>query len=222
MIAQAIEETSLEAAYTWEGIGVRANMIVTLDGAVSGRDGTSGSIGTPTDRAVFSQLRRTADVVLVGAGTFRAEQYRPITSGPALCVVSRKLDLDPENRAFQDGTREAFVLTCDDSPTDRRSALSRVATVIVAGDREVDLASGIAQLRSAEGVKLLCEGGPQLLKQMLTRELIDELCLTISAQTSGMPDAKRLLGEAPIPLQWTFTHVLWDGDGVYARLTPSR
>ena len=52
------------------------NMISSLDGAIA-IDGRSGGLGTPADKAVFRALRGIADVILVGAGTARAEGYGP-------------------------------------------------------------------------------------------------------------------------------------------------
>ena len=57
---------------------VRCNMISTLDGAIT-IEGRSGLLGGPADRSVFQVLRSLADVVLVGAGTARAEGYGPVT-----------------------------------------------------------------------------------------------------------------------------------------------
>ena len=54
---------------------LRVNFVSTLDGAVSGADGRSGSINTPADHRVFRVLRELADAVVVGAGTVRAEGY---------------------------------------------------------------------------------------------------------------------------------------------------
>jgi riboflavin biosynthesis pyrimidine reductase len=55
---------------------VRLNMIASVDGAVS-VDGTSGRLGGPADHRLFAVLRGSADVVLVAAGTLRAEHYGP-------------------------------------------------------------------------------------------------------------------------------------------------
>jgi hypothetical protein len=57
---------------------VRANMVASVDGAATGGDGRSGTLGTPADARVFAVLRALADVVLVGAGTVRAEGYREL------------------------------------------------------------------------------------------------------------------------------------------------
>jgi hypothetical protein len=55
---------------------VRVNMVASVDGGTSA-DGTSGALGGPADRIIFGLVRSFADVVLVGAGTMREEQYGP-------------------------------------------------------------------------------------------------------------------------------------------------
>ena len=56
------------------GVWLRANFIASLDGGAT-FSGKSGQLGGPGDRAVFAALREIADVILVGAGTVRAEGY---------------------------------------------------------------------------------------------------------------------------------------------------
>ena len=56
---------------------VRANMVASADGAAA-LDGRSGGLGGPADRMVFNILRSICDVILVGAGTARAERYKPV------------------------------------------------------------------------------------------------------------------------------------------------
>src|SRR5260221_14376763 len=58
-----------------EGRCVKANMIASVDGAIM-VDGRSGGLSGPADRLGFSVLRSLADVIVVGAGTARAERYR--------------------------------------------------------------------------------------------------------------------------------------------------
>ncbi len=62
---------------------LRANMVASADGAAS-LDGRSGGLSGPADRMVFTVLRSLADLILVGAGTARAERYRPGAGGRAL------------------------------------------------------------------------------------------------------------------------------------------
>lgn len=53
---------------------VSFNFIASIDGAAT-MDGLSGKLGNAWDLRVFSLMRQTADVVLVGAQTVRAEGY---------------------------------------------------------------------------------------------------------------------------------------------------
>lgn len=57
--------------------GLRLNMISSVDGAAS-HAGRSGALGGQGDKGVFAVLRCLADVILVGAGTMRAERYGPV------------------------------------------------------------------------------------------------------------------------------------------------
>jgi riboflavin biosynthesis pyrimidine reductase len=67
-----------DGTWDWpEGEWLRVNFVATVDGSAQGSDGRSGTINNDVDVAVFQQLRRTADVILVGAGTARAEGYGP-------------------------------------------------------------------------------------------------------------------------------------------------
>ena len=88
-----LSDDDLRAAYAFPARRpwVRANMVSTLDGTMRGPDGSSRSISTPADQRVFALARRDADVILVGAGTIRAEDYRP--SVRTVAIVTRRLDL---------------------------------------------------------------------------------------------------------------------------------
>ena len=61
---------------------LRANMVTTADGAARSPDGLSAGISSDADRRVFGRLRGLADVVLAGAGTVRAEGYKPAKAKP--------------------------------------------------------------------------------------------------------------------------------------------
>lgn len=67
---------------------IRANFVTSLDGSVTTADGTSGDLGGEADRRAFAVMRSLAEVILVGAGTVRAEGYRQDDS-PPIAVVTR-------------------------------------------------------------------------------------------------------------------------------------
>src|SRR6266568_5263104 len=122
---------------------VRANMVASADGAATAQ-GRSGGLSGEADRQVFSVLRSLADVVLAGAGTVRAERYRPVrdteawaelregrTPTPPIAVVTRSLGLDTEDPLLTEAPRYArtIVLTTQAAPAARRAAAARHADV---------------------------------------------------------------------------------------------
>src|SRR5690349_3010763 len=116
-----LTEDDVVAAYPWpEGRRwVRAMMVTTLDGAAVGPDGLSGSIPGEADRLVFDAVRREADVVLIGAGTMRAERYGPFRNRARLAIVSRSLDLPWDEKVFTASRERPLVLTSAGSDTSR-------------------------------------------------------------------------------------------------------
>ena len=177
---------------------VRANFVTTLDGAATGSDGRSGSINTGADREVFGLLRALADVVLVGAGTARIEGYRPIAArpqwhdmrartgrkdNPVLAVVSRSAQLPPLLREPLEGAGEVLLLTCERAPEAALEQARRdlgADKVIVRGVDGVDLDATVNELASRGLTRMLCEGGPHLMHDLVAAGHLDELCLTIA------------------------------------------
>ena len=201
---------------------LRANMVSSADGAGFLESRTAG-LSSPADIRLFGLLRSLADVVLVGAGTARTEQYKPArrrtalaglragrTATPPIALVSRSLELNLGTPLFADAPPDArtIVITCTASPADRRAAVARVADVIVAGNLVVDLGEGVAALRDRGLGRVLCEGGPHLLGEVAAAGLLDELCLTISPLLAG-PGPFRITAGAPFPaLPMTLAHVI--------------
>lgn len=191
---------------------VVANMISSVDGAtaVAGR---SGGLGGAADKAAFDAIRAVADVILVGAGTARAERYRPPTVSdralelrrargqterPRLAVVSGRLALDTSLDLFASG--EPFVITHASADPDRRESLGRVADVVIAGDEHVDLRGALEALYERGVRVVVCEGGPTLNGQLAQVGLIDELCLTTAPLLVGGTSHRIIeLGEALVP-----------------------
>ena len=104
---------------------VRLNMIASVDGAAS-LQGRSGALGGPADKALFATLRSLADVVLVGAGTMRAEGYGParlsddararrrdwgLPPVPPIAVMTRSCRLDWSARFFTEAEQRPLVVT---------------------------------------------------------------------------------------------------------------
>lgn len=185
---------------------VRLNMIASVDGATS-VDGLSGALGGPADHDVFFAMRSLADVVLVAAGTVRAEGYGPAelpaetqdarrsrgqTPVPAIAVVSRSCNLDWQAPFFTSATVRPIVVTVAGAPDEKRSRATEVAEVVIAGEHDVDLGRALDAIAERGARSVLAEGGPSLNAQLAGAGLLDELCLTLSPSVVG-GSAKRIV-----------------------------
>jgi riboflavin biosynthesis pyrimidine reductase len=175
--------------------GVRLNMIASVDGATT-LGGVSGGLGGRADQALFAVLRSLADVVLVAAGTVRAEGYGP--SSTPVAVVSRSLRLDWDAPFFAAPRARPLVVTVAQAPPAGLARAAAVADVVVAGERSVDLAAALVELGRRGWRAVLAEGGPSLNGQLAAAGLLDELCLTLSPRLAG-GGAKRILDGVPLP-----------------------
>jgi riboflavin biosynthesis pyrimidine reductase len=175
--------------------GVRLNMIASLDGATAVA-GVAGGLGGKADQALFALLRSLADVVLVAAGTVRAERYGPSTVPVA--VVTRSCRLDWDSRFFTAPVARPLVITVATAPAEARARAAEVADVVVGGEHDVDLVEAVEALGARGFRAVLSEGGPILNAQLAAAGLLDELCLTLSPLLVG-GDAKRLLAGPLLP-----------------------
>ena len=207
---------------------VRANMIESADGAAT-VDGLSGGLGGSADHEIFGLLRALAGVILVGAGTARAEAYRPARATPRwaalragrpgtppIAVLSGRLDLDPEGPllAAAPAAARTIVITSESAPADQRAQIARHADVIIGGEHEVTAAAAVSALAGQGYREILAEGGPHLLGQLAAAGLIDELCVTISPVLAGGPAGRIIQGPASRPAsRLALAHVLADDDG---------
>jgi riboflavin biosynthesis pyrimidine reductase len=219
------------------GPWLRANMISSADGAAD-LDGRSGGLGGPADRMIFFVLRSLADVILVGAGTARAERYRPVgvtdvwaglrpetAPAPALAVISTTLDLTG-SRLLEGGQdhpgSHTIMLTSASARSSAVAEVSKHAEVIVAGDRAVDIGAAVSALAARQYHSILVEGGPHLLGQLEQADLLDELCLTISPVLAAGKSSRIAVSDTPVAAGLRLAHVLADDDYLFARYIRAR
>lgn len=187
-------EAALTHLYRYPGRPwLRANMISSLDGAATGPDGLTGSINGPADLRVFTTLRALADVVVVGAGTVRAEGYGPPrvpsalrparrdrgqADDPALAILTRTGHIPDETLS---GPAHPWVFTT--THTEHLPQLRRLLPadhLHVHEGHDVDLGMVGTTLADAGLPCQLTEGGPRLLGGLVAAGALDELCLTWS------------------------------------------
>jgi 5-amino-6-(5-phosphoribosylamino)uracil reductase len=214
---------------------VRLNMIVSVDGGTSW-GGVSGALGGPADKALFAVLRSLADVVLVAAGTMRAEHYGPGVlpataqdarrkrgQSPALpiAVVSRTCQLDWSTPFFTSAAARPLVITVSDAPAADRGRAGEVADVIVAGKHDVDFARALDELGARGARTVLAEGGPTLNGQLAREGVMDELCLTLAPRLAS-GDAKRILAGSTLEelRSLHLRSICEEGDYLFLRYRP--
>lgn len=178
---------------------VRCNMVTLLDGAATGPDGRSGSINNEADHIVFEVLRASSHVVVVGAGTIRAERYPPLSVQDSLLELRRDHglpDVLPLVAVSNRGEVPATLKGCRDG----RALIAAPASapglaaarddlgadhVVVCGGDEVDLAVLVSALHDRGWDQVLTEGGPGLLGSFVSAGQIDELCYTVVPRIVG-------------------------------------
>jgi riboflavin biosynthesis pyrimidine reductase len=156
---------------------VVAAMIASIDGraAVAGR---SVALGHPQDRALLRGLRASADAVLVGAATVRAERYRNLFDGEAgalVAVITRSGDVPWEVGLFAEPASRVVVYSGVDV------AVPGGVRAQVEVRRAADPAAVLADLHGrGEAELVLCEGGPRLLREVVGAGLLDDLVFTLA------------------------------------------
>jgi riboflavin biosynthesis pyrimidine reductase len=227
-------DPDLAALYAYpDGPWLRANMVSSVDGAASLK-GASAGLSSDTDRRLFALLRTLSDVIVVGAATVRAERYKPArfneawsglragrTPTPPIAVITRSLDLDPDSPLITAAPADArtIVITTAQAPADIRAALEPDADVIVAGEEGVDFTAAVAALAERGHRRLLAEGGPHLLGELLAAGLLDELCLTIGPLLAGPGPGRIVAGGDAASLPLDLAHVLAEDGFLFCRYT---
>jgi riboflavin biosynthesis pyrimidine reductase len=211
---------------------VRCNMISSVDGAIAVR-GRSGMLGGDADRAVFSALRSVADVVLVGAGTVRAEGYGPARLGeesrraraargqapvPPIAVVTRSGQLDWSSPFFTAAEQRPIVVTSTGANAESVAHARAVAEVIEAGRDEVDLVRAVRELHARGYTNVLAEGGPGINAELVQARLLDEICLTLAPRVVAGTGPRIFAGdELPVPLDLRLVHLLEQDGYLFGR-----
>ncbi|MGW3156661.1 pyrimidine reductase family protein [Streptomyces sp. NPDC001089] len=213
---------------------LRANMVSTLDGAAQ-HEGKSQGISSAADMRVFGVLRALADVVVVGAETVRQEGYRPARAraefaasreasgqgpAPAIAVVTAGLELDFSLPLFTAPLVPTLILTGAGAAADRVAAATKAgAEVVFAGEGTgVDPNRAVRALADRGLTRLLTEGGPRLLGQIVAAGALDELCLTMSPTlTAG--GAQRIAGGPPteVPTRFELVSLLEEAGFLFSR-----
>lgn len=188
-------------------------MVSSLDGSTV-VEGRSAPLSSPTDTEVLMTLRRAADMILVGAGTVRAENYGPpARAGQRIGVVTASGDLDVTTDLFTSG---AGFLVCTERTPDRGVDMLR------AGTDEVDLEDAVRRLHEiAPDIGFVqAEGGAHLNGALLHAGLVDELHLNFSPRLVGGSGPRLAAGSGDVTSGFDLVHLAIDDESfLYTRWT---
>jgi riboflavin biosynthesis pyrimidine reductase len=185
---------------------VIANFVTSKDGVVAlAADTESGALvsgGSDADHFVMGLLRACADVVMVGAGTFRkagkdgfdaASIYPSMASSfegvrkrltfaprPRFVVVTASGAIEPA--PVLDG---GLVLTTGRGAPALRARVSASTQVVALSPDRLRMVDVVAFLRSEGARIVLSEGGPSLFAELVGARAIDELFVTTSPRLFG-------------------------------------
>ena len=194
-------------------------MIASLDGTTV-VDGRSGGLGSPTDTAIFTALRRAADVVVVGAGTVRAERYgAPRATGLRIGVVTATGHVDVASGLFTSGA--GFLIMPEDGEPAPVGPAGPV-DVLRAGTGRVDLALALRRLDVLMDPPAFVqvEGGARLNGALLAAGCVDELDLTVSPVMAGGDGPRLTVGAPPSMTRFELAHLAVDeASYLYTRWT---
>lgn len=190
---------------------VQANFVSSADGAVTVSDRSEG-LSHPADKRIFALGRDLADVVLVGAGTVKAEKYRGarrnelrterrrrlgLSALPPIAVVSGRCTIDPGDPIVADTVVPPIVITTESAPIRRREDLAAAgAELLVVGEHGVDLPAALRALGERGLLRVNCEGGSHLFAALVADDLVDQLCLTFAPLLAGAGANRIVAGRA--------------------------
>jgi riboflavin-specific deaminase-like protein len=170
------------------------NSVSSVDGRTA-MEGKAAGIGSATDRRTMRTLRSKVDAVMIGAGTLRAEKLSlglDTTDGvqqPLATIVTQTGDVPLEKHLIVRGGQEVLILLPETAPESVGERLRTLAPVMRAPadpGGAVELDAALRTLKAQRGVEsLLVEGGPGLNHALISRNLVDEIFLTVAPELLG-------------------------------------
>jgi len=180
---------------------------MSADGKLSTRERRQVKISGPGDFARVDRLKTGCDAVMVGIGTVladdpsltvKADECRKLRRDrgedehPARIVIDSTARIPPDASILHKGEGERIVAVSARADKQRVANLKKYATVIVAGDEQVDLALMMDELSTMGIQRVMVEGGGTIIAGLLDAGLVDEIYTFIGNIIIGGRDAPTL------------------------------
>ncbi len=180
---------------------VTVNFALTWDARISTRKGTPSDFSSPRDKRRLIEIRAECDAILASVKTISADNMTMGLPDPALrrarldrqqseyplrVLLTNSGRIDPALRIFEKDFSRIVIFSTTRMPARVRSALAGKADLWLHESSAVNLPAMFATLRADYGVKrLVCEGGAQVFRSLLTAGLVDELHVTLAPRIFG-------------------------------------
>jgi len=212
-------------------------MVSSLDGSVTLRAVSEG-LGGQADKRALARVRDACDVILIGAGTARDEEYPPYPGGevrqqrriakglaprPPVAVVTRTGGLRAGHPLVADPDDAPIVIVAAVDESGARAALASSPAApaidwLVAGETALDWSAALAGLAARGLPRISCEGGPRVNGALLEAGLVDEAFVTIAPALVGGDGLRLTRSDAPAQrYDLTLVSALAHGDELLLR-----
>jgi 2,5-diamino-6-(ribosylamino)-4(3H)-pyrimidinone 5'-phosphate reductase len=205
---------------------VHVNVAMSADGKLSTWERRQVKISGASDFSRVDRIKAESDAVMVGIGTVLADDPSLTVKSPALIGERREKGMDenpvrivvdsrariPNDAAIlRKGKGERIIACSLQAELARKEVLSQYATVIVAGEKEVDLPLLLSKLYDRGIQTLLVEGGGTLIWGLFQAGLVDKLTCYIGNMVIGGIRAPTLADGAGFIAESDFIRLSLDG-----------
>ena len=179
---------------------VHVNVAMSADGKLSTRERRQVKISGSSDFTRVDMIKAESDAIMVGIGTVLADDPSLTVKSPALVaerlengkdenpvriVVDSRARTPIDAAILHKGKGERIIACSLQADTEKKEALSQYATVIVAGEREVDLPLLLSLLHERGIRTLMVEGGGTLIWGFFHEGLVDKLTCYVGNMVIG-------------------------------------
>jgi 2,5-diamino-6-(ribosylamino)-4(3H)-pyrimidinone 5'-phosphate reductase len=186
---------------------VVVNVAMSADGKLSTRERRQVKISGAQDFTRVDRLKAGSDAVMVGIGTVLSDdpsltvkgeecrqhrRNRGVDEHPARIVVDSGARIPLDASILHKGSGLRIVAVSEKADPEKIAVLKHSATVITAGEKEVDLAALMDELGTMGIQRIMVEGGGELIAGLIRAGLVHEIYTFIGNLIIGGRDAPTL------------------------------
>jgi 2,5-diamino-6-(ribosylamino)-4(3H)-pyrimidinone 5'-phosphate reductase len=177
---------------------------MSADGKISTRERRQVKISGAADFLRVDRLRAASDGVMVGIGTVLADdpsltvksdelkrerKAKGRNEHPIRVIVDSNAKIPPTASVLTKGEGTRVIGVSRQADPAKVAELRKMATVVISGDREVDLAQLLCELGAMGVQNLMVEGGGNLIAGLFSANLVDEIYTFVGNIIIGGRDA---------------------------------